>query len=261
MVDAQASAIARRLRQIATIPMQGKPDWAARLLDEVSRLYLLADSYQRIETFPPELQEDLRTAIGWTHKREDLLSLPAVTDHWLVAGQIIEGDDSLRVRRVWLFGKRTGQAALILDFAAGRSSFEENYMTGQCYEAELIYYPSASPQRALVKQVLDVTTPSLADYKHIGFANANALLDHYAAAIGGNPWLERVPFILHGAILAQRAEGWVLYDAESRLLPLKQSGQDGSRLWTHLAQSGGNPTSATGEWDGYEVNLLEMTPV
>ncbi len=104
MVDAQAGAIARRLRQIASIPMQGQPDWAWRLLDEVSRLYLLADSYQRIASLPSALQEDLRTAIGWAYKKEDLLTLPALRDQWRVVGQGVEGDETLRMRRVWFWG-------------------------------------------------------------------------------------------------------------------------------------------------------------
>jgi hypothetical protein len=271
MVDAQASAIARRLRQIASIPLQGQPDWASRLLDEVSRIYLLAESYQRIDTLPPELQEDLRTAIGWAHKKEELLALPAGhnpghnhggRDHWRVVGQVVEGDDTLRTRRVWLFGERTGQAALLLDFAVGRASFDEMYMTGQRYDAELAYYPSAFPQRALVKQIFSITTPDPAgdqnSHQLLGYASATAMLAAYATALGGNPWLERVPFILHKAIVAQRASGWALYDAESRLLPVKLSGKGVAHLWGLLAQSGGHPTTVMGEWDGYEVNLLGL---
>jgi hypothetical protein len=258
MVDAQASAVARRLRQIASIPMQGQAEWAARLLDEVSRLYLLADSYRRIDSLPTDLQEDLRTAIGWTHKKEELLALPALRDGWRVVGQWIEGDESLRMRRVWLFGKRTEQSALILDFAPGRAAFEESYMTGQIYDAELVYYPSAFPQRVLVKQIFSITTPDANHDNLSGYANATALLEQYANALAANPWLERIPFILNNVILAQCPDGWALYDIESRMLPIKLLGTAASCLWVFLAQSGGHPTTAMGEWDGYEVNLLEM---
>jgi hypothetical protein len=225
-------------------------------LDEISRLYLLAESYQRIETLSPNLQEDIRTAIGWAQKREDLLPLPAVRDQWHVLGQVVEGDDTLRMRRVWLMGERTRQTALLLDFAAGRASFDEIYMTGQRYDAELIYYPSAFPQRALLKQTFSITTPDVNAQAFSGYENANAMLADYAAALGSNPWLERMPFVLTRAIVAQRAERWELYDAESRVLPIKLSGRGVAQLWGFLAQSGGHPTTVIGEWDGYEANLL-----
>jgi hypothetical protein len=240
--------------------MQGAPDWAARLLDEVSRIYLLADSYQRIDTLPPELQEEIRTAIGWSHKREELLALPAVRDQWHVTGQIVEGDDTLRTRRVWLLGEKSGNAALILDFAAGRASFEELYMTGQRYDAEIIYYPGSFPMRALVKEIFTITTPDNAldntANQLPGYANVAAMLNDYATALGGNPWIERIPFVLRDAIVAPHSEGWALYDADAHMLKVKASGRGFDQLWSFLAQSGGHPTTVVGEWDGYEVNLL-----
>ena len=261
MVDAQASAIARRLRQIATIPIKGDAEWAARLLDEVSRLYLLAESYQRIDALPVELQEDLRTAIGWARKKEELLALPSVRDQWSVVGQCVEGDDSLRARRVWLYGEHTRQAALILDFAPGRTPFEETYITGQQYNAELVYYPSAFPQRALVKQVMGMSTRTLDDPTFLAHETFSAMLGQYASALGCNPWLERIPFILRRAVLSPHSNGVLLYDAELRTLPLKPSANGDSRLWVNIAQSGGHPTTVVGEWDGYEVNLLEVMAV
>lgn len=261
MVDAQAASIGRRLRQIASIPIQGQPDWSTRLLDEVSRLYLLADSYQRIDNLPDALQEDLRTAIGWSYKREELLSLPAVRDLWLVLGQVTEGDDALRARRVWLRGERSGQNALILDFAAGRGTFDELYMNGQRYEAELVYYPSAYPQRAFVKEIIQINSPapgSMPGQKMAGYANATAMLADYATALGSNPWLERVPFVLHQATLATIAEQWVILDAEARIIPIKGSGKGTTLFWNFLAQSGGHPATVIGEWDGYEAVVLDM---
>jgi hypothetical protein len=261
MVDAQASAIARRLRQIATIPMRGDAEWAARLLVEVSRLYLLADSYQRIDSLPAELQEDLRTGIGWPRKKDELLTLPSVRDKWTVVGQWIEGDDSLRARRVWLYGEHTQRVALILDFAPGRTPFDETYVAGQQYDAELVYYPSAFPQRALVKQVIGISTRTLDDLTFLAHESFSAMLEQYASALGCNPWLERLPFILRRAVLSPHSEGVSLYDAELRTLPLKPPATGDLHLWVNIARSGGHPTTVVGEWDGYEVNLLEVMAV
>ena len=255
LVDAQAGSIARRLRQIASIPMQGRPDWAARLLDEVSRIYLLADSYQRLDSLPPDLQEDIRAAIGWAYKRDELLSRPSRRDKWRVLGQVIEEDEQLRSRRVWLMGERSGQAALILDFAHRHASFDEQYMNGQVYDAALVYYPSAFPQRALFKQIYAITAPAPRANVH-GYANFTEMLGNYAAAIGSNPWLERIPFVLHNARIVLAEQNWWLFDAESRRVPVRLAGRGETHLWDLLAQTGGHPSTLCGEWDGYEVNLL-----
>jgi hypothetical protein len=247
---------------MAGIPMQGKPDWAARLLDEVSRVYLLAESYQRIESLPPDLQEDLRASIGWAYKRDELLRLPALRDHWRILGQVVQEDEQLLTRRVWLLGQNTQKAALILDFTPRRASFEDQYLLGQIYDADLIYYPSAFPQRALLKQLHAISTPHTKAHTGNsqatmpGYATATEMLTAYADALGCNPWLERIPCVLHQATLAPRAGSWAVYDAESRALPVKLAGRDDMHLWSLLAQSGGHPTTLIGEWDGYELNLL-----
>jgi hypothetical protein len=73
MVDAQAPGIAARLRRMAGIP-NASPDWPRRLLDELGRLALLSEAYRRLDTLAPALQEDVRQAIGWTLKEEDVLA-------------------------------------------------------------------------------------------------------------------------------------------------------------------------------------------
>jgi len=94
MIDAQAPGVARRLRELSFLTQVGG-DWTERMLAQVGSLFLLLKAYQRIETFPAETQADIRTAIGWTLKEEELPADNIVRDEWLVLGQRITGEEGL----------------------------------------------------------------------------------------------------------------------------------------------------------------------
>ena len=261
MVDAQASSVARRLRQMASIPAAGKPDWAARLLDEVSRLYLLADSYSRLVQLPPATQADIRTAVGWSYKKEELATQPSVRDHWLALGQYVESEDNLRTRRVWLYGATSGQMALLLDFAHGKTSFEANYVTSHLYDAELVYYPSSYPQRALLTVLHHSAAADsergMAAAAHATFQDA---LAGYAAALAQQPWLEALPMVVRAVRVQKSTDGYWLLDSQQNVLPATLPQQESFARWWPLAMTGGHPTYVFGEWDGYRFHLLAMIP-
>ncbi|HJY28679.1 MAG TPA: SWIM zinc finger family protein, partial [Pyrinomonadaceae bacterium] len=117
LIDAQAPGVARRVRDLAYLPQSGD-GWIERLLAKVSSLFLLLKAYERIETLPVATQADVRSAIGWSVKEDELPDENVVADEWLVLGQRTTGEEGLRVRRTWLQGQRTAQGALVLEFAA-----------------------------------------------------------------------------------------------------------------------------------------------
>src|SRR5687768_17153255 len=117
MIDAQAPGVARRVRELAWLTQSGD-GWTERLLSQVSSLFLLLKAFERIETLPTATQADVRTAIGWNYKEDELPQENLVSDEWLVLGQRTTGDEGLRVRRTWLWGQRLAKGALVLDFAA-----------------------------------------------------------------------------------------------------------------------------------------------
>lgn len=241
MIDAQAPGVARRVRELSWLPQSGE-GWTEHLLSQVSSLFLLLKAYERIEKLPAPTQADVRTAIGWTYKEDELPQDNLVGDEWLVLGQRITGDEALRVRRTWLWGERVAKGALILDFAAAGQNLAMDLLPGTRTEAELIFYPSNYPQRAALKQRAN-TTRSLTELP--GYSSSDQLLTTYAEVLALNPWLEAIPAPLHTAVPVRRSERWFARDLNGRLLSLRtESG------WKLAALSGGHPITIFGEWNG-----------
>jgi SWIM zinc finger len=241
MIDAQAPGVARRVRELSWLPQSGE-GWTEKLLSPVSSLFLLLKAYERIEKLPAPTQADVRTAIGWTYKEDELPQDNLVGDEWLVLGQRITGDEALRVRRTWLWGERVAKGALILEFAAAGQKLAMDLLPGTRTEAELIFYPSNYPQRAALKQRAN-TTRSLTELP--GYSSSDQLLMTYAEVLALNPWLEAIPAPLQTVVPVRRSERWFARDVNGRLLSLRtESG------WKLAALSGGHPITIFGEWNG-----------
>lgn len=248
LVDAQAPALASRVRRLAHLSgsdARGQGGWAARLLDDLGRIALLTQAFRRIDSLPPALQVDVRQLIGWSLTVEEVASSgEAVTDEWIVAGQWVEDDGRMRVQRSWLIGARTSRTALILQFAAGPAHFAENLIPGTALEAELVYWPSAAPQRAIIRSRTGASR--VWSERLPGFDTVNAFLGSVAESVARQPWFERTAACLRGVTPVQISKGGrVVRDAEGaalRLAPLD--------AWRLFALSGGSPVDVAAEWDG-----------
>jgi hypothetical protein len=243
LVDAQAPGLARRVREMAGVPASGD-GWPERLLEQLGRLHLAVEGYRRIDTLPPAVQADLRTVVGWTQSQEELLVEPSLRDEWLVLGQRVEPEERLRVQRTWLWGRQSQRPALLLHFAHGNQAFEFSLPGGVAIDAEVVFYPSAYPLRALIKQRHGAPTPidGLAGYPTIASATAA-----YAAALAAYPWLDEFPLTLTAALPVRMGSGWAVRDTAGQVLPLAPRFDQGWRL---LALSGGHPLALFGEWNG-----------
>lgn len=253
MVDAQAPGLARRLREMASIPHTGG-NWPSHLLAELGKLYLLVQGYQRLATLPEAAQAELRSQIGWTQKQEDLLasSSPlAVKDTWSVLGKRITTEDNLNVQRVWLWGITHQRPALMLSFGYQNQPLDTSLIPGTQISAELVFYPGLYPLRALVKERhsgVDLIPPSG------GAANIADAIAHYSTAMATNPWLVQFPLLLTAVIPYQTGQQWHIADTHGHQLPL-QSGVD---PWLLLALSGGHPVTLFGEWNGHSLLPLSL---
>jgi SWIM zinc finger len=243
LVDAQAPGLARQLREMASIPASGD-GWQERLLARFGALHLLVEGFRRLETLPPETQADIRALIGWTQSQEELLAEPGVRDRWAVLGQRVEVEDRLRVQRTWLWGQQSGRAALILTAAHVSQPLETSLLPGTWLEADLVFYPSAAPLRALVKT--RHAPPAPLDTMP-GYPSAAAAAEAYAAALARHPWMESFPTALPSVLPAGPEGGWVVRDDAGARLPLSPRFERG---WQLLALSGGHPLGLFGEWDG-----------
>jgi hypothetical protein len=243
LIDAQAPGVARLVHEMAGVPASGE-GWEGRLLERMSRLYLLIEGFKRIAELPEATQADIRALIGWSQSQEELLRVDGARDRWLVLGQRVEEEDRLRVQRVWLWGERSRRAALVLNFAHGQQPLDASFVTGAAIEAELVFFPGAYPLRAIVKQ----RHSSPAQHERIsGYPKIADAHGAFAGAMAANPWLERFPMTLLNVTPLRRGDAWFVRDAEDRALKLSPRFEFG---WTMLALSGGHEIDVFGEWDG-----------
>jgi len=249
LVDAQAPALATRLRKIGAIA-GSTPNWPAMVLAQLGRLGLLSHAYRRSDQLHPALQADIRQAIGWTVGQDELDAQgEKVVDQWLVVGQVLEDEDRLRVQKNWLAGRRTQRSALVLQFSAAGQPFPETILPGTCLEAELLFWPSAYPQRARIAARQGETTGIAEGLP--GLPTVEKFLREIASALARQPWADRFLCILNGVTPLPREASWLICDGDGRALPLAPG-----RHWKLLALAGGHPLDLAGEWDGEVLRPL-----
>ena len=252
MVDAQAPGLASTLRRLSAIPATGD-GWPGRLLSEYAQLHLLARAHDQLTVLPPEFRAVVRSRVGYTTGREDVLALPAVTDRWQVRAARDLPDAPIPTRRIWLRGRGTRRFALLLSFAAG-GNFGANpdaaLAPGLELHADMHYYPGQPPVRGVTgarhAQPIASARPAAAD-------DATALLAQWAVALEQDPWLTEWPALLAGTPVAAD-EQWHLVDSSGAALPLL--GRES--LWPLLAVSGGQPVTVAGEWSPAGLTALTV---
>ena len=191
MVDAQAGGLGAFVRRLPEVLASGD-GWEVRTLELLGRLHLLLEAGERLAQLPPGLAGDVRTALGWSQAKEDVLAGQGISDDWVCVGQIIEEEDRLRVRRTWLGGMKSGRRALVLDFAAGLAPLPTGLPPGAAFNGEVAFFPSAAPLRALVKS--RAQEPALtADLQQATDTTFESGLARYGAALAANPWVHRWP--------------------------------------------------------------------
>jgi hypothetical protein len=251
MVDAQAPGLGTFIRRIPELIGSGR-GWDVRTLDHLGRLHLLLRAWERLAELPDDLAGDVRTALGWNQSKEDLGGGPRVADRWVVAAQNQEEEQRLRIRRTWLFGRASSRRALLLDFAAGAAPMERGVVSGSEFDAELAFYPSRLPLRAVIMsrgEASPISGPAVAG----AGTKVGEALRGYAMGLAANPWLARWPMLLAEVRLVRDGEAWYLVDGENAGLPLHPSCASGLselQLWRMLSASGGRAMTVCAEWDG-----------
>ncbi|MDX2106733.1 MAG: SWIM zinc finger family protein [Candidatus Melainabacteria bacterium] len=251
MVDAQAPGMARMLRACASIASSGE-NWQERLLERLSLMHLAVQAYGRLASLSPELQSEVKQVMGLTVNQDDILASEGVADIWQVMGQSIELEDKLKVKRSWLRGGKTNKWAMVLNFAYGAQPLDVSLMPGTYILAEIAYFPSTTPMRALVKKR---DGEPLAGPLSPVYTTADDALNDYASAKASNPWLEIFPFAIENLSPHVVNGSFCLRDTAGNLLKTKIDRLNKLRL---LAVSGGKPVSVFGEWDGEHLRPLSI---
>lgn len=242
MIDAQAPGLANFVQELGSSIVL-KENWSSVFLTTLARLHLLLESYKRFDQWSSEQQADIRMLIGWTQSKEELLQSQGVFDTWKVLGQYLEEDERLVVQRVWLYGEQTGRYALIINFTFGpsRRIVDRSWLTGTQLEGELIFYPGATPLRALVKNLKPPET-----FRQIrGDTQWLEAFKRYKEVLKQNPWQGAFPMLLEGVTPVFHKEKWYLKDATGYGVSFNATFR---RLWDLIAISGGKPITLFGEW-------------
>jgi len=250
MVDAQAPGIAGMVRRSAATPVSGS-GWPGRLLGEYARMRLLVRAYEQVTALPPELAATVRSRVGFTVSRDDVLATAGVRDRWAVHAVRDSLEGKVDTRRVWLRGTESGRWALLLLFAAGAAELsahaDAGLLPGTVLDAELHYYPGRPALRALIGARHGELTAAPSPIPQ----PVDELLDHYATALAEDPWLGEWPALLAG-VPEEDGPGWRLRCAEGAV-PLQPAGID---MWPLVATSGGAPVAVAGEWTGMALRPL-----
>ncbi|MGJ4950953.1 SWIM zinc finger family protein [Bradyrhizobium sp. HKCCYLS20291] len=207
LVDAKAGGLAARLDQLGTelfrISDERRADVAA---ERLGALTLIASAYRHQDRLPAPLREDVRRAVGWSVRREELLAdanAPRASSVWIVAANLSEVQpDKLRRLETWLVNTRDDgsqpRAAVLIDFvpvSGGGAGFP--FAPGEVIAGEVVFYPSAAPLRGLLASR---RTAAAASWPRPLPGLAPALQD-YATTLAALPWLDRWPLLLAGVEL------------------------------------------------------------
>ena len=258
MVDAQAPGVAGTLRRLSPIPVSGD-GWPGRLLTEYAQLHLLIRAYGALDGLPAPLAATVRSRVGFTTGREEVLAGPGVTDHWLVLGRRDLLDAAVPARRIWLRGRDSGRFAVLLLFAPGgtfatgegtSAGFaagggfgghpDAGLVPGTQLHADLHFYPGQPAMRAVIGarhgEPGPAPQPDETD-------DVTGLLDRWSAALGQDPWLAEWPAVMAGVPVPDEPR-WRFVDGSGRAVPLLGA----EPAWPLLAVSGGYPVALAGEW-------------
>ena len=256
MVDAQAPGVAGILRGV---PGElGYADWPDRVLHTFAGLHLLSRAHRRIDELPDDLAATVRSRIGYSTAKADVLATPGVSDTWWAVGAVDTNDQQLRRRRVWLRGSETGITGVWMTFAPPGMSFDESVLPGTAVRAVLHRYPGVGQPRVLLA---GTGAPEPAPLRWAGESIA-ATRARFAQLVADDPWATRLAVAIEGTPVRADDGGWWLRDAAGDGCPLVDPG--GSELaghpWPLLAQSGGEQLTVFGEWGIAGLAPLSVLP-
>ncbi|GGL75504.1 hypothetical protein GCM10010129_18980 [Streptomyces fumigatiscleroticus] len=240
MVDAQASGLAARVRELGALPGSG-PGWPVRLLEECALLHLLDQGWLHRAGLPDGLAATVRSRVGLPASADG----PPIRDRWLVLAQYDTADTRLTTRRIWLYGADSDRTALLLSYGAAGRAPELALPVGLALDAEVSSYPGAGQHRAVLGERF--APPAQAAIRPPGVTTSQAAA-RYGEALRDDPWLESVPVTLDRVVPVPDGDSWQLADADTdSALPLTPAARARPGLWRLVALSGGSPVKVFGE--------------
>jgi hypothetical protein len=246
MVDAQSPGLANMIRNLGETGFYAE-GWQTRFMDQLAAIYLIIVGYNNIESLDVHLQQDIKTWIGFTQNQEELKTQTGVTDTWLVLSKQTIEVDTITTERNWLYGTASNQYALVLQFIVRGQGGTLTFTPGMFLQAELVFYPSAAPLRAIVKR--QIATNAINNFA--GFTSWQQVSETETLLSSHLPVRSERPFIINQLKPVQYNNQWWLQDAEHKMMRLKN---EHKTIWKILSLSGGDAMNMVviGKEDEYE---------
>jgi hypothetical protein len=259
MVDAQAPGLAGMIRELADTNFY-EEGWQSGFMDQIVRIYLEISGYKNMPFINESLQQDIRSWIGFTQSQEELKEKKGITDKWLVLGKQTTEEDSLTVERNWLFGTQSLHYALVLQFVIRGQGSQFALSPGLFIDAKLVFYPSAAPLRAIIKNQVNTSATNNIP----AFAHWNEVVETETLLGSRLPFRSERPFIISQLKPVQHDQQWWLQDTRMNLMRMKNSHK---MIWKLLSLSGGQPLNMAvigkedqfepvGIWDDGQYKML-----
>lgn len=249
MIDAKLGGIARRIRLLSEL-QKSDQYWSRDLVHALTRLYLFASNFQKLDSLSPLLQQTLLSVAGFTIKKDQLPQDKSVVDHWVPTGITYTQEENLKVRRCWMMGLNSKRVAMLLDFAWGRTDFTQQYAYNEICTGSLVYYPSTFPLRA---QLFNPQKHKKPMKSLPAFRSFDIFLLQYAKAFARNPWIGSFPGAFAGVRILHEQGTFNLLDEHESLLPMH--GSD-NLCWALMAMANREDLQIFGEWNGYELSIF-----
>jgi hypothetical protein len=246
MIDAQAPGLAGMIRELADTNFY-EEGWQTGFMDQLARIYLVISGYKNMPLINEPLQQDIRSWIGFTQSQEELKEKQGVSDKWLVLSKQTTEEDSLTVERNWLYGTQGNRYALVLQFIIRGQGSQLALTPGVFIDAELVFYPSAAPLRAIIKHQVNTGATNIIQ----SFAHWKDVAETETILGSQLPFRTERPFIISHLKPVQHNQQWWLQDKMMNIMRMKNSDK---KIWKILSLSGGQPLSIAviGKEDQFE---------
>lgn len=231
LIDAQAPGLAGMVRELGGTNFFAE-DWPTDFLEQMIRIYLVIEGFRNSSTLEAGIRSDIMTSIGFTQNQEELRAQAGVADTWLVIGKQVAEVDNITTEKFWLQGINTGRFALLLQFIVQGQGAQFNLSAGMFVQAELVFFSSALPLRALIK----IQSAAMAALPSKAYNNWNEVAEKETEFNSAQPFSGERPFFIKQLRPVQYQEQWWLQDASNNMKLLKPGTQ---KLWKLLSISGG----------------------
>jgi len=111
MVDAQAIGLAAHIREVENINYF-ENTWEKALLRQLSKLYVISEAYKNMDDFAENWQNEIKTLVGFSQAKEEILAQEGLSDQWLVFSHEQESQNNLTTIKTWLYGIEPNQVLL-----------------------------------------------------------------------------------------------------------------------------------------------------